>query len=136
MVLATNIESCRACTGVLSEGTESKGGILSGGPKGRSRRAGEFIAPHERGRGTLWSSIDILVVVPEATPAARLQAIKLKHESGKDTDVSIITAADLKFVAEKWRKYSKDGVFSLEVFNSTGILSRQELEARMGIFLK
>ena len=77
-----------------------------------------------------------LVVVPEASPAARLQAIKLKHESGKDTDVTIITAADLKFVAEKWRKYSKDGVFSLDIFNSTGILTRPDLEARMGIFLK
>ena len=77
-----------------------------------------------------------LVVVPETTQEARLQAFKLKHDSGTDTDVAIITAADLKFVAEKWRKYSKEGVFSLEVFNSTGILTRQELEARMGIFLK
>ena len=76
-----------------------------------------------------------LVIVPELEPTARLQALKLKHLSDTDTDVSLISAADLKYVAEVWTRYARDGAFNLEVFNATGILERSELNARMELFL-
>ncbi len=76
-----------------------------------------------------------LVIVPELAPAARLQALKLKHLTDTDTDVGLISAADLKYVAETWTKFAKDGEFNLEVFNATGILDRSELNARMDLFL-
>ena len=76
-----------------------------------------------------------LVIVPEYDPAARLQALKLKHLTDTDSDVALISAADLKYVAEMWPKHSKEGAFSLEVFNATGILERSELNARMELFL-
>ena len=63
------------------------------------------------------------------------QAMKLKHESGTDTDVAVITAEDLKWVAESWPKYATKGRFSLEVFNTTGILDRATLEERLGVLL-
>lgn len=76
-----------------------------------------------------------LVIVPEWEPSARMQALKLKHLADTDTDVALISASDLKYVAETWTKYAKEGAFSLEVFNATGILDRSELNARMELFL-
>jgi len=76
-----------------------------------------------------------LVIVPEVDDTALRQATILKHESGKDTDVAIITAVDLKHVAESWEKYSVGGDFNLEVFNTTGILDRPVLQSRMEILL-
>ena len=76
-----------------------------------------------------------LVVVPKFAREARLQAMKLKHDSGKDTDVAVIGAEDLKWVAENWPKYSKTGKFSLEVFNTTELLDRAVLEERMNVLL-
>lgn len=76
-----------------------------------------------------------LVVVPSIGPEAKLQAMKLKHACGTDTDIAVITAEDLKWVAEHWPKFSKNGAFTLEVFNTTGILDRATLEERMGVLL-
>lgn len=72
-----------------------------------------------------------LVIVPEIDEQAELQAIRLKNETHSDTDVALITASDLKYVAESWTKYSKSDVFNLKMFNSTGILSRSRLDAWM-----
>lgn len=72
-----------------------------------------------------------LVVVPEVEPEAEIQAVRLKNETYSDTDVALITASDLKFVAENWPKYSQSGSFNLKIFNSTGILGRQKLEGWM-----
>ncbi len=77
-----------------------------------------------------------LVVVPEYAPEARLQAIRLKHATPSDTDVALITAEDLKWVAENWKAMSSTGKFSLEVFNTTGILDRASLEERLRLLLK
>lgn len=77
-----------------------------------------------------------LVIVPEVDEQALRQATILKHESGRDTDVAIITAVDLKHVAESWNKYTDSDEFNLEVFNSTGILDRPTLQDRMEILLK
>lgn len=74
-----------------------------------------------------------LVVVGDYTKAAVAQAYKLKAHSEKDTDVALIRARDLKFVAENWYERSglKRPVFNLEVFNVTGELTRDMLENRM-----
>jgi hypothetical protein len=74
-----------------------------------------------------------LVVVGDYTDNAVSQAYKLKALSEKDTDVALIKAEDLKFVAENWHEHSKlkCPVFNLEVFNITGELTRDMLESRM-----
>jgi len=76
-----------------------------------------------------------LVIVPEYDPTARLQAIKLKHESGTDTDVALISAEDLKWLAEHWEERANKDSFSLEVFNFTGLLDRATLEERVAVLL-
>jgi len=76
-----------------------------------------------------------LVVVPEVTEEAGRMAARLKVESGTDTDVALITAEDLVWLAEEWPSRAGDGDFDLEVLNMTGILSRQRLEERMKLFL-
>jgi len=77
-----------------------------------------------------------LVVVPGYAPEARLQAMRLKNASQTDTDVALISAEDLKYVAEKWRKFASKGEFSLEVFNTTGLLDRASLDERMAVLLE
>src|SRR5699024_6654436 len=74
-----------------------------------------------------------LVVVGDVDEAAELNAHKLKARSRTDTDVAVICARDVKFVAENWRDYSskRDPVFDLQVFNMTGILDRRTLTNRM-----
>lgn len=74
-----------------------------------------------------------LIVVCDYTENAVSQAYKLKAKSEKDTDVALIRAIDLKYVAENWYERSglKKPVFNLEVFNITGGLTREMLESRM-----
>lgn len=78
-----------------------------------------------------------LIIVPEISDGSevKIQAMKLKNECEKDTDVGIITAEDLKWVAENWQNKSKLEEFSLQIFNMTGILDRRTLEERIGVFL-
>ncbi|SDQ93274.1 SAP domain-containing protein [Virgibacillus salinus] len=74
-----------------------------------------------------------LVVVQDYTKEAVAQAQKLKAFSEQDTDVALIKASDLKYVAEEWKSYSdqKNPKFNLQVFNLTGELSRNLLMSRM-----
>jgi hypothetical protein len=72
-----------------------------------------------------------LIVTPEIDSAAEKNAAKLKAKSGVDTDVAVITAENLKLVAENWDKYSSQDKFNLHVFNSTGILDWETLRDRM-----
>lgn len=74
-----------------------------------------------------------LVVVSDYTDAAVHQAQKLRAFSDTDTDVALIKAMDLKYVAEHWREYSgkKVPVFNLQLFNLTGGLTREILKSRM-----
>ena len=51
------------------------------------------------------------------------------------TNIAVIAAEDLGWVAEEWWSGNPDGRFSLEVFNMTGILSRPLLEQRMRLFI-
>jgi hypothetical protein len=75
-----------------------------------------------------------LVIVPEIGEGADRNATRLKVESGTDTDVALITADDLVWVAEQWAARSGSAPFNLNVFNMTGILSRPVLEQRMNLF--
>jgi hypothetical protein len=77
-----------------------------------------------------------LVIIPSYDQSTRLQAMKLKHDSGTDTDVAIISAEDLKWLAENWPKHAPSGKFSLEIFNMTGLLDRAALEERVSVLLK
>lgn len=78
-----------------------------------------------------------LIISSEIGEASIDNAYKLKHDSGADTDVAVISANDLKEVAENWRKSAKDPgkSFNLEVFNYTGILDRETLKRRIKIFI-
>jgi len=77
-----------------------------------------------------------LVVVPDADKAAEDNANRLKYESDVDTDVAIITAENLKWIADEWSKTNNGKQFNLQVFNKTGILSKDEIKSRMKLFNK
>lgn len=79
-----------------------------------------------------------LIIVHDYTKEAVSQAQKLKVFSEEDTDIAIIKASDLKFVAEQWKNYSdqKNPLFNLQVFNMTGELTRNLLLNRMEWALK
>ena len=77
-----------------------------------------------------------VVIVPDLAPKAEQQAMQLKYRNNTDTDVALIRARDLKFVAENWPDFAKtDQSFDLNVFNATGILERSDLEERMKMLL-
>jgi hypothetical protein len=75
-----------------------------------------------------------LVIVPEIADGAELNAARLKVESGTDTDVALITAEDLVWLAEQWAAKGTGKPFNLDVLNITGILTRQVLESRLKLF--
>lgn len=77
-----------------------------------------------------------MVIAPEISDKAEENAYRLKTHSGTDTDLSLISADDLKWVAENWSSYATNGKFTLDVFNFTGVLDRVSLKKRMKIFLK
>ena len=76
-----------------------------------------------------------LVIVPAVADEALANAHRLKSESGSDTDVALITAEDLVWVAEEWKGRSSRDSFNLEVLNAIGILTRTVLDQRMRLFL-
>jgi hypothetical protein len=75
-----------------------------------------------------------LIIVPAIADSAAQNAARLKVESGRDTDVALITAADLLWLAEQWASRPKAGPFNLDVLNMTGVLSRPVLEQRLRLF--
>ena len=67
---------------------------------------------------------------------AEHQAIRLKYRNETDTDIALITARDLKYLAENWPKFTKNNKpFDLNVFNTTGVLDRNTLDQRMKLLL-
>lgn len=74
-------------------------------------------------------------VVPDVDEDAGSNCIRLKHESQHDADVSIISAEDLKWVAENWKDYASGEEFNLAVFDQTGPLTRGTLLTMMGVLL-
>ncbi len=77
-----------------------------------------------------------LVIAPEIGAEASQNAARLKVESGTDTDVALIAAEDLIWVAEEWSGRQGAGPFNLSVFNITGVLTRSTLEQRMKLFAR
>jgi len=77
-----------------------------------------------------------LIIVPEIGDNVELKAQRLKVESNKDADIALITAENLRWIAESWTDFSNNNIFDPEVFNYTGILNRHTLEARMKLFFK
>ena len=75
-----------------------------------------------------------LVVVPTVGADAKIRALRLNQENPTDTDIAVITAVDLKWLAENWRKHSSAEQFNLQILNTTGILDRATLEERLEIF--
>jgi len=76
-----------------------------------------------------------LVIVPDVADVAEGVAARLKVESGTDTDVAIVTAEDLLWLAEEWPQRANGTDFDLEILNVTGVLTRQRLEDRMKLFI-
>lgn len=108
--------------------TKSKEGLY-GFPRSHLRQFKRYIRDSERRVSTF------LVIVPAVEEGSETKAELLKSESGHDTDVALVTAEDLKWVAENWRDYGSSSAFDPEVFNATGVLTRDRLEERMGLFL-
>lgn len=76
-----------------------------------------------------------MIVVPDVADEAEQNCIRLKQESQHDSDVAIVRAEDLKWVAENWADYTAADDFDLAVFNNTGILRRDKLEQMMDVLL-
>lgn len=72
-----------------------------------------------------------LIIVSHIDPAAKQNAVRLKAESKQDTDVALVTAENLKMIADDWTNHSNKDQFNLHVFNHTGILDRETLKDRM-----
>lgn len=75
-----------------------------------------------------------LIVVPDFQDDIQLTCEKLKYESGSDTDISIISAANLKWLAEEWTKNYNAKKINLQVFNKSGTLSKSGLKSRIKMF--
>lgn len=75
-----------------------------------------------------------LVIVPEFDESASDNAERLKIQSGVDTDVAVISAKDLKWVADEWARNNSDKQFNLHIFNKTGILTKDDLKSRIKLF--
>ena len=75
-----------------------------------------------------------LVVVAAADDSAMDRVWQLAADC-TGTNVAVIAAENLGWVAEEWWGRGTDGRFNLEVLNMTGILSRPLLEQRMRLFL-
>jgi len=79
-----------------------------------------------------------LIIVHDYSSEAVAQAQKLKAFTEEDTDIALIKASDLMYIANEWKDYSdqKHPEFNLEVFNITGELTRNLLLSRMDWALK
>ncbi|MDE0368716.1 MAG: hypothetical protein OXI84_01100 [bacterium] len=74
-----------------------------------------------------------LVIVAKPDDSAMERVWQLAAQC--DTNIAVIAAEDLGWVAEEWWSRNSDDRFDLEVLNMTGILSRPILEQRMRLFL-
>lgn len=77
-----------------------------------------------------------LIITAEISSEAENNAVRLKAESNQDTDVALITAENLKMVAEEWNNNSQNKPINLHLFNHTGVLDRETLKNRLKIFKK
>ena len=75
-----------------------------------------------------------LVIVAKPDDSAMDRVWQLAAQCA-GTQIAVIAAEDLGWIAEEWWSRNADGRFNLEVLNMTGILSRPLLEQRMRLFL-
>ena len=75
-----------------------------------------------------------LIITGEIDKACEIISIKLKQNTRTDTDISIISANDLKYIAENWKRLQKSDKFNLNIFNLTGILDRTRIEAYLKLY--
>lgn len=74
-----------------------------------------------------------VVIVPSyKDEAADVTAPKLKSDSGTDTDICLVTAEDLRWLADRARGLA--GPVNPDIFNYTGGLERKSLEKRLKAF--
>ena len=76
-----------------------------------------------------------LVIVPNVGDGVVETAARLKIESKSDTDVAVIAAEDLRWLAESWADKSSARSLDPEIFNMTGVLDRPLLESRVRLLL-
>lgn len=82
-----------------------------------------------------------LIIAPSFKDESINNAHRLKAESPEDTDVALITAEEIQYVAENWINYisggsKNDPEFNLQVFNLNGRLTKDRLNQRMEWALK
>lgn len=58
----------------------------------------------------------------------KTKADKLKNKCESDTDIALITAENLKYIAEEWKDKNDKSEFDLAIFNKTGIIERSRIE--------
>jgi hypothetical protein len=138
-------------TAIHQNGTEHADGCLQFNPKGdlmmwdnKAMMNGNYTFPNDHFRQFKRYIMDsavrgarvtcFLIVVPEIEDSAKENAVKLKYESGSDTDVAIISAETLKWLAEDWKTNNPEKPINLEIFNTTGVLSKEELKSRLKVF--
>ena len=73
----------------------------------------------------------VVVAVPDDSAMDRVWQLAAQCAG---TNIALIAAEDLGWVAEEWWSRGAKGRFNLEVLNMTGILSRPLLEQRMRLF--
>ncbi len=73
-----------------------------------------------------------LIITSNPEASTENIAHKLKVESD-DTDIALISADTLKWLAKNWNTYSKSNTFNLSIFNYTGILDKGVLINRLKI---
>jgi len=75
----------------------------------------------------------LLVIAPEFTPESVTVAHKLKTNCRPGTEIALVTADDLKWLAELWQKRGK-GSLPWQVLAVTGRLTRDVIEDRLRSF--
>lgn len=75
-----------------------------------------------------------LIIVPEIHESVQTNMYELKKRSPDDTDVALISAEDLKWIANTWRDEMESKSFNPDIFNITGILDRAMLKVRLENF--
>jgi hypothetical protein len=75
-----------------------------------------------------------LVFAGEFTSDSQAEALKLKTKCPPGTEIALMTAADLMWLADKWNKESPDKRLPLDVLAHTGLLNAGILEERLKLF--
>lgn len=95
-------------------------------PESHKKQFGDYISKYKK-KGYRIKSF--LIITQSIDDSAQKNARLLKNQT--DVDVALISAEDLKYVAENWKKYARKKGFDPNVFNDTGILSREVINQMM-----